>query len=116
MTEATAGPETATSRGRGHPTHYKPEYCEQAKKLCALGATDAGRAYFFEVDRKTIHNWQTAHPEFREALQLGKKAADDRVVRTLHERACGYEYEAQKVFQYEGKPVYAPYTEHVPAD
>lgn len=32
----------------GRPTKYKPEYAEQASKLCALGATDAQLADFFE--------------------------------------------------------------------
>ena len=32
----------------GRPPKYKPEFAEQAEKLCALGATDADLADFFK--------------------------------------------------------------------
>lgn len=41
---------------RGRPTDYKPEYAEQAAKLCALGATDMDLADFFESD-PTEDDW-----------------------------------------------------------
>jgi hypothetical protein len=42
----------------------------------------------------------------------------NRVERSLYDRAVGYNYDAVKVFMPAGreKPVYAPYTEHVPPD
>ena len=43
----------------GRPTDYKPEYCEQATKLCKLGATDAELGDFFEVTEQTINNWKS---------------------------------------------------------
>lgn len=49
------GDETvSSSKGRkatkkGRPSGYKPEYAEQARKLCLLGATDQEIADFFEV-------------------------------------------------------------------
>jgi hypothetical protein len=49
---------------------------------------------------------------------VGKEVADDRVERSLFNRATGYTYDATKVFMPAGakKPVYAPYREHVPPD
>jgi hypothetical protein len=40
------------------------------------------------------------------------------IERSLYTRAVGYSYEAVKIFMPAGrsKPVYAPYTEHVPPD
>ncbi len=106
------------TRPRGHPTAFKPEYCEQAKQLCEqFGATDADLAEFFHVSRVTIFRWQVAEPEFRAALQLGKQAADERVVRRLYERAIGYSHEAVKIFPPRGKgktPLIVPYIERFP--
>ncbi|SDY78195.1 hypothetical protein [Nitrosomonas sp. Nm33] len=38
----------------GRPTSYRPEYAEQAYKLCLLGATDKQLAEFFNVVESTI--------------------------------------------------------------
>lgn len=102
----------------GRPTSYKPEYAEQAAKLCALGATDAELADFFKVTTVTIWRWQSAHVEFCNALKRGKDAADERVERSLYARATGYTFDAVKIFMPAGakKPVYAKYQEHVPPD
>ena len=52
------------------------------------------------------------------ALKIGKAEADNRVERSLYERANGYSYETVKIFMPAGakKPIYAPYVEHVPPD
>lgn len=98
------------------PTDYKPEYAEQARKLCELGATDIEIADFFEVSDRTVYRWQIKYPKFCQALKAGKEAADLRVERSLYHKATGYTFEAEKIFQYEGNVVRAPYREHVPPD
>jgi hypothetical protein len=52
------------------------------------------------------------------SVRLGKKEVDERVERSLYQRAVGYSYETVKVFLPYGsqEPVYAPYIEHVPPD
>lgn len=100
----------------GRPSNYKPEYATLAAKLCKLGATDTDLADFFEVSVRTIANWQARHPDFVQALKSGKTEADDRVERSLYQKAVGYEYDAVKIFQYEGSPVIVPYRERVPPD
>jgi hypothetical protein len=57
-------------------------------------------------------------PDFLGSLKAGKTEADNRVERSLYERAVGYSYEAVKIFMpaNRAKPVYAPYIEHVPPD
>jgi hypothetical protein len=47
---------------------------------------------------------------------VGKGPADDRVERSLYQRAVGYSYNAVKIMQNNGEPVYAEYVEHVPPD
>lgn len=100
------------------PTIYKPEFDEQAAKLCALGATDVEMADFFKVSINTIGNWRLQNPSFLGACAQGKQAADDRVERSYYHRAVGYTFDAVKIFMPAGadKPVYAAYREHVPPD
>ncbi len=106
-------------RGRGRPSAFRPEYVEQAEKLCKLGATDVEMADFFGVSINTIGNWAVRHPQFLGVLKLGKEAFDDRMERSLAHRGLGYTYDAVKIFPPKregGKPVVVPYREHLPPD
>ena len=98
------------------PTKYKPEFCKKARALCQRGATDIELADAFEVSLATIYRWRNSEPEFCEAVKAGKDAADDRVERSLYQRAVGYTFESEKVFQYQGVIVRADTREHVPPD
>jgi hypothetical protein len=91
----------------GRPTDYKPEFADQARKLCKLGAIDEELADFFEVTIRTIHRWKSKHPEFGKAIKVGKKRADNRVKMALYRRAVGFFTTETKVFQYKGEPVTA---------
>ena len=37
---------------------YKPEFVEQARSMCRLGATDEELAEHFEVCVRTIYRWR----------------------------------------------------------
>lgn len=100
----------------GRPTSYKPEFAEQATKLCQLGATDADLADFFKVNTTTIWRWRSAHEEFCNALKQGKETADSLVERSLYQRAMGYSFDTEKIFQFQGEVIRAPVREHVPPD
>ena len=80
-----------TKRPIGRPTKYKPEYAEQAYKLCLLGAIDADMADFFNVEVSTLNNWKSEFPEFLESIKKGKMLADANVASRLYQRAMGYE-------------------------
>ena len=101
---------------RGRPTDYRPEFAEQAAKLCALGATDYEIADFFGVNTSTIYRWRNVHEQFCEAVRAGKERSDERVERALFNRAVGYSFESEKVFQHQGEIIRAPTVEHVPPD
>jgi len=103
-------------RERGRPTKYRDEYAEQARKLCEMGATDYEIARFFDVDTVTVHRWRIQHNDFCNAVRAGKDNADERVVRSLFNRAVGYTFESEKVFQNSGQIVRAEIIEHVPPD
>lgn len=76
----------------GRPTSYKPEYDEQARKMCLLGATDTQLADFFEVAESSIHLWKQAHPSFSESIRAGKDIADAEIAASLFHRAKGYSH------------------------
>lgn len=101
---------------RGRPSPYKPEFADQARKLARLGATDIEIADFFEVDVRTIYRWKHSNEDFCQALIAGKDALDERVVRSLYQRAVGYTFESEKLFRFEDKVIRAETLEHVPPD
>lgn len=100
----------------GRPSKYKPEYAEQASKLCALGATYRDLAEFFEVAESTISLWKIEHREFSESLKLAKEAADARVEQSLYRRALGYSHDSVHVSNYQGAITMTPIVEHFPPD
>jgi hypothetical protein len=106
-----------TTRARGRPSSYRPEYAEQAYKLCLLGATDVELADFFGVNPTTIYVWQRAHVEFSKSIRAGKILADAEVASKLFERACGYSHGATKLYRNEdGSVTQVPYTIEYPPD
>ncbi|MFA5898056.1 MAG: helix-turn-helix domain-containing protein [Hyphomicrobium sp.] len=100
----------------GRPTKYKPEYAEQARKLCALGATDAQLADFFEVSISTVSLWKVKHQEFSEAISIPKDVADSRVEQSLYRRAMGYEHDEVDIRVVGGEIVETPIRKYYPPD
>ena len=101
---------------RGRPTKYKEEYCEQAYKLCLLGATDAKLADFFVVNEDTINKWKIDYPQFSESLKRGKDDADAVIAQSLFHRAKGYSHPEDKIFNDDGSAMVVPTTKHYPPD
>lgn len=100
----------------GRPTSYKPEYVEQAAKLCKLAATDIEIADFFEVDPATLYRWKATYPKFCEAIKTAKEEADNRVERSLFARATGYEHPEVDIRVVGGKLVKTPIRKFYPPD
>lgn len=99
--------------GPGRDSKYRPDFADQARKYCLLGATDKELAGFFEVSESTINNWKREHPAFLESIKAGKAKADAEVADSLYRRATGEHvlveklvkkddgsYEAMKLTQY----------------
>jgi hypothetical protein len=103
---------------RGRPTLYRPEYAEQATKLCQLGATNERIAEFFGVSLTAVQTWLRRHPEFAQALKEGREFADANVALNLYRRAVGYEHEAVKIVAdaNSGAEHVVPYTQRYPPD
>ena len=103
--------EKAKNKG-GRPTKYKPEYEEQAYKLCLLGATDKDLADFFGVTEDCITKWKKKHPKFLLSLKEAKAFADAKVVKSLYQRATGYDHPDIHFSSYEGKVTETLYIKH----
>ena len=54
--------------------------------------------------RSPIWRWRAKHEEFCNAVKAGKEAFDDRVERSLAQRAIGYSFQVEKVFHFQGVP------------
>ena len=97
---------------------YEPEFADQARAMCRLGATDEELAEHFEVCVRTIYRWRNTHEEFAEAVVIGKEHADARVERALYSRVVGCTVERTRVFKGAGdaEPVCVTYKHHLPLD
>ena len=85
------------NKGGGRKTSYKPEYAEQAHKLCQMGFTDKQLAEFFSVTERTIGRWKLEHEEFLSALKVGKEVADDVVERAVFHGIVGFTKVVEKL-------------------
>lgn len=109
-------PRLAKSKG-GRPGEYQPGFIPIVAAMSDLGATEVQIAQALGVADLTLYRWGVEHPEFCTALKLGKKPADNRVVRSLYHRAVGYSFDAEKIHvNKDGDVTRVPYKEHVPPD
>lgn len=100
----------------GRPTKYTAKHATRAAILARKGCTRQEIATILGISRDTVWQWCAAHPAFDKALKVNDLVANSRVKRALFERAVGYTFEAEKIFQYEGVPVRVDHLEHVPPD
>lgn len=99
----------------GRPTKYRPEYAEQARRLCdTMAATDPELAAFFGIATRTLDLWKVKHPEFMLAISEGKGPANDRVKQSLYKLAMGYTYTDVEHKVVAGKLVKIETEKHVP--
>jgi len=56
----------------GRPTTYDPAYCQAVIEHMSEGASLTSFAASVDCSRATINVWMDAHPEFLEAVKIGK--------------------------------------------
>lgn len=95
---------------------YKVEYAQIAKVMCKNGATNAEVCEALGIWLGTLQRWRTWYPDFREAMDVGRDAANQRIVERLYDRAMGYTIPVEKVFCHNGNVVRADTYEHVLPD
>lgn len=98
------------------PSKYRDDFAVQAAKFCALGATDAQLADFFEVAVSTVSLWKVQHVKFSEALKVAKEKADQMVEQSLFRRAMGYECDEVDIKVVAGEVVQTPLRKIYPPD
>lgn len=98
------------------PTDFKDEFVAEAESMCLEGATDQELADYFGVDVRTLYRWKNTQPAFRHALKVAKDASDDRVERSLLERALGYERDEVDIKVVNGEIVQTPIRKFYPPD
>lgn len=56
----------------GRPSKYSPAYCNEAIEFLAQGYSITAFAGEIGVNRDTVYEWAEQHPEFSDALKIGK--------------------------------------------
>lgn len=114
---------TATAKPDPEPKAPRVAYdedthCTIAFEQALLGKDDRQIARALGIALRTIHLWKQAHPAFMAALTRGKDLADGSVVRSLYERATGYQQKALKFFfdKETGTVIEHEYIERYPPD
>jgi len=108
----------APKKGKaGAQTKYNPLYHPHVVYWMAnAGLTDEQIAKEFKIVKNTIYAWRRKYPDFDLAMAEGKRAPDERVERSLYQRAVGYSCPEDKIMQYEGKPIIVHTIKHYPPE
>lgn len=77
---------------------FDPKYVAVAAKMAERGFIDREIADTLGIEITTFHRWKAAHPELLKALKTGKELPDQRVERSLFNRAVGYTFESEELF------------------
>jgi len=105
-----------SNRPVGRPSKFKSKFARQMAVAARLGGTDEQMAEMLGVSVDSIMRWKQKHPGFCEALKLGKDEADDRVERSLFERATGYSHPDVHISNFQGDITVTPITKHYAPD
>lgn len=98
------------------PTKFRAKFIDQARVLTQLGATDNELAQFFKVNQRTIDRWKCEYADFANALRVGKHEADERVTRSLFQRAVGYTVPETHISVHQGQVLKTELLKHFPPD
>lgn len=92
-----------------------PEMIDQARRMCQyLGATNDQMAEFFGMSRRHFYDLLAENPELKEAVELGKLAADANVAESLYKSATGYSHADVDIKVVDGCIVETPLVKHYP--
>ena len=72
---------------------------ETVRRLAEDGFSAMEIAERIGIDEKCFVRWKRRHPDFAEAISLGKSAADYEVVRALYKKATGYNVALNKTYK-----------------
>ncbi len=72
---------------------------ERVRRLAEEGLSDEEIAIASEIEMSTFRLWKRMHPDFAEALGLGRENADYDIVRALYKKATGYNVAVDKTYK-----------------
>ena len=78
------------------PKYNKDYHDDWAWSLAAMGATNKEIAAAIGVSERTIIRWTKDYESFGKAMAEGKGVSDAKVIRSLYQRAVGYDYTEKK--------------------
>ena len=87
-----------------------------AKLMTEQGALKTEIADALGISYRTLRNWELQYEELFHALNADEVVLTKNVERSVYQRATGYEFASEKVFQHKGEIVRAPIVEHCPPD
>lgn len=95
---AKTDPSSDTQKKNGpDPKYEKDFHCKVAKICAAAGLTDVETSKQLEIARSTLNLWKKKYPEFKKAMKVGKNYSDEKVIKSLYERALGYAYQETEI-------------------
>lgn len=101
----------------GRPSKFNDQIKETILGLYKNGKTDKEVARTIGVSLRTINNWKGKDPAFLHTIKEMKSVADDLVVASLFQRACGYSHADEKIhFSEYGDITRAKTIKHYPPD
>jgi hypothetical protein len=112
-------PKKAKSNGKhpgGRPSKYPTINLKKVEEMAGYGLIEDQIATLLDISPATLKNFKVKG-EFLAALKRGKDKADEQVVKSLYQRAIGYDDEKAIYFSsYEGEVTQTPYTKHYAPD
>jgi DNA-binding XRE family transcriptional regulator len=99
----------------GRPSKKDLINLEQLMILAAFGLTDVQLAQVFGISEKTLNSYKKDE-RFLQSLKKGKEISDNRVVRSLFERATGYEHPEVDIRVVDHAIVQTELIKHYPPD
>lgn len=99
----------------GRPSKKDTINLEVLSILAAAGKTDAEISKLLNISEVTLNKYKKSE-EFLKSLKNGKEIADQRVIKSLYERACGYEHEDVDIRVVDHAIVKTKIIKHYPPD
>ena len=80
------------AKGKGRPTKFDKIDMNVIETCVKKGFTDKEISDMLRITVRTFHNWKKQNKDFFHSLKDWKNYADEKVERSLYERATGYEH------------------------
>jgi len=106
---------TGTKKPVGRPSKKGEIDMAALYRMAAAGLTECQMAQVIGISRASLSEYKK-DPAFHEVLKKGKAISDARVVRSLFERATGYEHDSEEIKVIGTEVVRVPTIKHYPPD